>query len=88
MSTVTPEEREIFEGIRQKMLTDQTNAMQEFAELAESKEAVAFFGKVTELRERCVVGSNEHAMLGNVVTVFQNVKGQFPPRPKSAPDAP
>ena len=78
---VTQEERDTFEAIRQKMLADQAEAIQEFAELAAKQEVVELFETFTALRDRCVAGSNEQVMLHNVVTVFQNVKRQFPPRP-------
>lgn len=75
---VTDEERATFEAIRQKMLADQDDAIQTFAVLAASQEATDLFYAIGQLRDRCVVGSNEHVMLGNIVSVFTNVKGQYP----------
>lgn len=78
--SVTQEERDTFEAIRQKLEVDQAQALQDFALLMTKPESQQFIDDIAALRDRCVTNSSPHQMLGNIVNVITMVKGQYPLR--------
>lgn len=86
MTTVTQEERETFEAIRLKMLADQDVAVAEFAELLVEPETTSILESAMALQARCVMGSQQHTQIGNLILVINSLKGQFPVAPAVVPE--
>lgn len=76
--TVTKKERETYEAIGQKMLTDEKKATQDFAHMMKDPANEKLIDDLRVLQDRCRPGSQSHTQLGNVIMVIEAVKMQFP----------
>lgn len=76
-TTVTKEEYEAFETIRQKMLAQENEKLSEFRNFMQSKEADSFIEKIESIETGCIKGSVASSQMSNILTVIKAVKQQY-----------